>query len=437
MPRKLFVILWLISILAFSSSVWAETVSTLLEKGIYAEETKGDLKEAISIYQKIIKDNNSNRINIAKVYYRLGSCYLKTGDNTKAIEIFKELMARFPEQGEMASEARAQLVKLNALNINKPLKLGPVPWKAGETCWYNLGTPVIKSLGNMILSIRNVTYEKDHIQVDIDSQDTKNTKEIPINNIVYDYNQLNYLLRRLPIAEGYSTTFSVFNPQTGNVTKAELRTTGLETVKVPAGTFECYHVELELDSKIKIKEWYSADDKKYLVKGEAPQGTIELEKVVQVSRDEPEVFNDSKFGISMSAPAGWHIFKSSITAPPFKMSLQIVSPELKAAEGFVVVPYPLDTLSHLRATTIPELKQIFKNFTPRPESWVHGEIDGLPSLTYIADYDKEGKKMAEYRTYILNKQQLGSFCLRTDKKTFDEIKTDIDSIVQSFKWNKK
>ena len=54
MARKIFVILWLISILVFSSSAWGENVSTLLEEGIYAEETKGDLNEAITIYKKII-----------------------------------------------------------------------------------------------------------------------------------------------------------------------------------------------------------------------------------------------------------------------------------------------------------------------------------------------------------------------------------------------
>ena len=45
----------------FTSSVFSANVSTLLEKGIYAEETKGDLDEAISIYQKIV-DKNTGKI---------------------------------------------------------------------------------------------------------------------------------------------------------------------------------------------------------------------------------------------------------------------------------------------------------------------------------------------------------------------------------------
>jgi hypothetical protein len=62
----------------------------------------------------------------------------------------------------------------------------------------------------------------------------------------------------------------------------------------------------------------------------------------------------------------------------------------------------------------------------------------LPSFSYTADYESEDKKMVEYRTGILDKQGImGMFILRVDKETFNEIKTDIDSIVQSFKWNKK
>ena len=53
MPKKIYIVIWLISILIFSSSILAENISTLLEEGIYAEETKGDLDEAMSIYQKI------------------------------------------------------------------------------------------------------------------------------------------------------------------------------------------------------------------------------------------------------------------------------------------------------------------------------------------------------------------------------------------------
>jgi hypothetical protein len=491
MSRKLLMILWLISTLVFSSSVWGEDVLTLLEEGIYAEETKGDLDEAMTIYQKIIDENAGDSANIAEAYYRLGTCYLKTGDDTKAIEMFKELLTGYREHEEIASDARAQLVKLNALDEEDqtitPLELGPVPWEAGETCWYNFGTPVIENLGKMILSIKDVTingndlwrmedyviipgegqsqfyridvlkkdfkpfssilkgilsskvkYGKDHIQLDIDSLGTKDTREIPINTFVYDSNQVEYLIRLLPLNESYGTSLSIFNPAIGNIMKVEVRTTGIETVKVPAGTFECYCVELVMDS-VKVKQWISTDDKRYLVKYDVgAQAVMELEKIEQVSKDEPEVFNDSESGISMSAPEGWHFMRSAITASD-KLLVNIQSPEINASSYFFIYPHSgaYKTPQDYPKATMGILKQHFKNYTPRPESWVYGEIDGLPSSTYISDYDKEDKKMVEYRTDILNKQVGYVFIIRLEKEAFDEkIKTDFESIAQSFKWNK-
>ena len=488
MAKKIFVFSWLISTLLFSSTVWAEDVSTLLEEGIYAEETKGDLGEAMIIYQKIIDENDGNSANIAEAYYRLGTCYLKTGDDAKAIEMFKELLTDFRDHEEIASDARFQLAKLNALDEGdqtvSSLELIPAPWESGETCWYTFGTSVIENYGKMILSIRDanidgkdlwriedyviisgegqsqfiridvlkkdfkplssllkgilgnkVKYETDRIQLDIDSLGTKEKKEISTNNFVYDSNQVEYLIRRLPLKENYSTSLSVFNPAAGNIIKVEARTTGIETVKVPVGTFECYCVELVMDS-VKVKYWISIDDKRYLVKYDiGTQGVIELEKIEQVSKDKPVVFNDSEAGISMSSPAGWYIIKSSITAGA-KVLINIQSPALKADSSYFFVQ------QHSGAFKAPQdlpkesmgiLKQTFKNYTPRPESWEYGEIDGLPSSTYISDYNKEDKEMVEYRTDILNKQEVYVFILRLEKEYFNELKTDFENIVQSFK----
>jgi hypothetical protein len=48
----------------------------------------------------------------------------------------------------------------------------------------------------------------------------------------------------LPLAEGYSATFRNFSLQTQKVKLVEAKVTGVETVTVPAGTFETWKVEL-------------------------------------------------------------------------------------------------------------------------------------------------------------------------------------------------
>ena len=40
--------------------VYSQSTSELLEKGIYAEETKGDIEGAITIYQKLIDEAKAN-----------------------------------------------------------------------------------------------------------------------------------------------------------------------------------------------------------------------------------------------------------------------------------------------------------------------------------------------------------------------------------------
>ena len=46
--------------------------SELLEKGIYNEETKGDLDSAIAIYQQLVAEANVNQSLAAQAQFRLG-----------------------------------------------------------------------------------------------------------------------------------------------------------------------------------------------------------------------------------------------------------------------------------------------------------------------------------------------------------------------------
>ena len=59
--------------------------SELLEKGIYNEETKGDLDSAIAIYQQLVAEANVNQSLAAQAQFRLGQCYLKKNRTAEAI----------------------------------------------------------------------------------------------------------------------------------------------------------------------------------------------------------------------------------------------------------------------------------------------------------------------------------------------------------------
>jgi Tol biopolymer transport system component len=102
----------LIAGLAVAMTSGAESAGDRLHKGIYQEETVGDLDAAMKIYQEIVADEKANRPHAAQAKYRLGMCYLKKGENGKAVEAFEGLINDFPGQAKLLEQARGQLATL-------------------------------------------------------------------------------------------------------------------------------------------------------------------------------------------------------------------------------------------------------------------------------------------------------------------------------------
>jgi tetratricopeptide (TPR) repeat protein len=92
----------------------AESPAMLLEKGIFAEETKGDIASAIKIYKQIADDAKANRKYVAQASYRLGACLIKQKQYTKATPILREFIARFPKETKLVAKAKQQLRQLRS-----------------------------------------------------------------------------------------------------------------------------------------------------------------------------------------------------------------------------------------------------------------------------------------------------------------------------------
>jgi tetratricopeptide (TPR) repeat protein len=120
------VLLMCLTVWATGEMARAESASVLLEKGIYAEETAGNVDEAMSIYQKIIADEQANRQAAAQAYYRLGKCYQKKGDNNKAVELFQKLIANYPEQKELIEKVKSFVPATLPSLTPKVVKTNPV-----------------------------------------------------------------------------------------------------------------------------------------------------------------------------------------------------------------------------------------------------------------------------------------------------------------------
>ena len=85
-------------LLAVGAGTTAQSVAELLEQGIYAEETVGDLDAAIEIYDRIVNDAQAERPYVARALFRRGQCLLKSGKEDLAIRSFQTLIADYPEQ---------------------------------------------------------------------------------------------------------------------------------------------------------------------------------------------------------------------------------------------------------------------------------------------------------------------------------------------------
>jgi hypothetical protein len=336
-------------LLCIGSAAGAQSASELLEQGIYEEETAGDLEAAIKIYNQIIKDAEVDRPSIAQALYRLGMCHLKSGQDDAAVRTFEKLVGEFPEQEDLVEKARQHLPE-----ASKDFVLGPVPWVddevlihtaklpggleigrfiwiansitlAGKEGWRlrllryigdgsNQGSsrvdvwrdnlaPISSTFNHTQLGEIEVAYAADKVKMTTKGEKEDAVHEIDIDRSVYDNEEAGHLMRRLPLEVGYKTTLPIFIVFQRQVIDIGLEVTVRETIEVPAGTFECYKIELSIQQTL----WISTGPERYMVKFEGGGATTELTQIGTRKMDEPTAYEDEDWDFSLSAPPGWYI----------------------------------------------------------------------------------------------------------------------------------
>ena len=113
----------LLSLILGLNQAIAQSAEELLPKGIQLEEVKGELEQAIEVYQTIVNDYPENRPVAAKAYFHMGLCYEKLGKE-EAKKVYTHLIRDYSDQGEMVTEAKARLAALyppTATNAKKEM----------------------------------------------------------------------------------------------------------------------------------------------------------------------------------------------------------------------------------------------------------------------------------------------------------------------------
>jgi len=111
MRKKANILVVALVLLGAVSPAGAQSAGVLLEKGVFLQETKGDVDGAMKIYKQIVADAKANRKHVASAQYRLGTCYLGKKKFEQAEAAFKELIADFPNEAKLIAKAHRAIVQ--------------------------------------------------------------------------------------------------------------------------------------------------------------------------------------------------------------------------------------------------------------------------------------------------------------------------------------
>jgi len=98
-----------LSITAFAQR--AKEAEVLYHQGVQLEEVKGELKEAIAVYEKLLKEFVNVRPIAAQALLRMGICYEKLGQK-ESQAAYQRILREFGDQAGIVAQARARLAAL-------------------------------------------------------------------------------------------------------------------------------------------------------------------------------------------------------------------------------------------------------------------------------------------------------------------------------------
>lgn len=475
--RKIGFLLTMAAVLVAAHGAVAASLSELLEKGIYAEETKGDLDAALRLYQQVVTEAKGGQALAAQAQYRLGVCYYKKKYFAEATAAFEKLVKDYPEQKELVAFANKYLAGAAVLL--------PAPWVDGEELRLAIKFPTGVQLGSATYSVRAAEVNGgkiwrlrsmlsagplscSRVEVEADSfkplysywkhpiigeaevrytsteaelkQITKGeTKKIELDGVVYDNEEVIQLVRRLPLALGYKTDLRILPSLNGSVLGLKFEVTSQEEIQVPAGKFECFKVELSLRQTF----WYSTDAHRYLVKFEAGGIVAELVEVNQRKAGEPVKFQDPARNFSLVAPADWSFDRQEPEGAKGKViTVAIRDPEAATTSVLYVQDLAylgLDANKPVRDWAEQEVaikwSKTMKDLQIRPDSWKERKVAGRPGLSVVADYIEGQEKKVAYGVFSVGKSNASKFFFYLGAEAFEGFQSKLDAIVDSYQVN--
>jgi len=468
------------SLLTTAQVTAAASPSELLEQGIYSEETKGDVDAALKLYQQVVTEAKAGQAVAAQAQYRLGVCYYKKKNYGEANAAFEKLLKDYPDQKDLIALANKYLAgamplmpapwvdgEEQQLDIKFPtgFKIGSATYhvSAGETngqkIW-QLRTKLIAATSQQssrveveadsfkpihcrwrinVIGEVDVTYLPGHAEMRMIGQDE--VKKIDLSGVVYDNEEAAQLIRRLPLASGYKTTVRTFTGLGGgNIIPVQVAVTDSEKLEVPAGTFDCYKVELSFAGQSQTF-WYSTDAHHYLVQFKGGGVIASLAAVTQRKAGESVQYLDPALGFSLTAPADWMFHRSEAKDDKAQTRVVILDPDAIITATVDVGSRKLlapEAQKSLRTWANQEVaktegSKALKALKIRPESWKVLSVADGPALSVVGDFEEGNEKKVGYSVFTLGTSNAAAFTLYAPAKDFEAFQPQFDAIVNSYK----
>ncbi|MGD9635047.1 MAG: tetratricopeptide repeat protein [Pirellulales bacterium] len=466
--------LCVLAVWAAAAPVVAATAGELLQKAIYTEETVGNLDEAMKLYEQVIAEGKSAQEAAAQAQFRLALCLQKKGRDAEAKKAFEAVVNNFPNQKDLVAQAR--------LHLSSELKLLPAPWTPGERQQLNMTLPSGLPIGTMIYMVddaerdgKKVTrcstrgvvtvngasslsevycqtesfapieslwkhtllgearakYGEDSVDVTMIGKDK--TFTLNFTPPAFDNEQCVELFRRLPLAEGYKTTITVVTSLGGNQLSLVITVSGKETITVPAGTYECYKLDLSVGQTF----WVSTDEHRYVVRFAAGGVTADLAKVWQAEPGKGETVAGD--GFSLTLPEGWLSYNTSNPNSSGETELQLLDPRANVNAEVAVRPKSKlkgDQASSTKAWTesfIDDIKKVYGDFAVDEAGLVETKVDGHGATQIVAEFTEGAKKMRVLGVAVIGDHSAATLRFTTEAAKFDGERGAFDKIIEGFK----
>jgi len=446
-----------------------------LEKGIYNEETTGNLDEAIKHYRQVLSDAQKTEGLAAQAQYRLGRCLNKQGKKQAAVAAFKTLIRKYPDQKELVAKAQKMLPG--------QLELLPAPWKSGErltltmtleggqtigiigcavtasesdgkAAWdmvvrryitggLNSGVgrvvihqktnrPITTVWDHTLLGRTTAKWSADKVVITETKKDgKKETQTVDFDTPHYSNDQWMFGFRQLPLKIGYKTEVPIRVTFTGgNAIGIEVDVTKKEQIETPVGEFDCFKVETNIGQTF----WISDTKERYLAKFEG--GGVEA-LLTSVDDGKAVKLKNDKIKLAVTTPAGWFHYASDPGNDETSGGFRLVASNSFASASVNVRPKSLLS-SEERASVgdwvdsiVQTAKDAHKGASVRVGSRKAAQLAGSEGVTVVLDYKASGRSRTTSPTVAFKGGLAVEVAMHADTGVFDENQATFEAIRNS------